>query len=581
MSISAGRVFGMLIFYGFPLIGLLIGMTVWGVSVCPAEILLLSEPLSAKYKVTLINRYAVDGDVRNLTLSFVKPHDSLDVSYSQIIHDYSVSSDRRFAEKKRVKTPDNADVTQIDFNESYKSIEVVRSFYVEAERPTPGSIGNAFSPMSNIPGYVERYLEETDYCQMSNMEIRRLSRGLADNSANQEQVVATILNWVLDNITRSPRGRYRDAVSAFNARSGDSAGIANLTAALLRNIGVPTRVVSGISVDNRWTVICDDVMWRPVAAAGMHFWIEIYYPGYGWVASDPLQCRNFVSPYYVKLAVGRDSREAGVDGSAFWTGTGSVDPQYEIQVFMEKEAEVKTVERFSTRPRNPVLVMPVRNYVYRNLKSMPAKSHQTFFDPARIQLEDLARLTVVSGEMIGLKNQCGDPPLQIPEVEGRKTASIGSLTPAFEFSIKKNMLYQQVVIDFPMKINHIAVELTSGGSALKNAAIQLLKDDKGKPGEMEAVSGELSLGESCGADYGVYYARFTERASLIMPGVYWLGFETTENQEIGWHAVPGNPVGHAFDTLMIAENGSCYVLNCDFGFSIEGDIWRPGNKRLD
>ena len=77
--------------------------------------------------------------------------------------------------------------------------------------------------------------------------------------------------------------RGHDAVDhfLFEARTGFCEQFASAEAVLLRAAGIPARLVTGFSGG---TVTGEDRLLRSGEA---HAWVEVWYPGVGWVASDP------------------------------------------------------------------------------------------------------------------------------------------------------------------------------------------------------------------------------------------------------------------------------------------------------
>jgi transglutaminase-like putative cysteine protease len=78
-----------------------------------------------------------------------------------------------------------------------------------------------------------------------------------------------------------PRGR--DAVDdfLFDTHVGFCELFASAEAVMLRTLGIPARVVSGLAYGTT------DGATRLYTAANAHAWVEVYYPGVGWSPSDP------------------------------------------------------------------------------------------------------------------------------------------------------------------------------------------------------------------------------------------------------------------------------------------------------
>ncbi|MBV9485147.1 MAG: transglutaminase domain-containing protein, partial [Frankiaceae bacterium] len=117
--------------------------------------------------------------------------------------------------------------------------------------------------------------------------ILQLARRVTSHASNRYEQVKDIETYLRGNETYtldSPvPGSGDDAVSDFLFR--DHAGFceqfASAEAVMLRTLGVPTRLVSGLAYGTR------DRTGRLYTAANAHAWVEVYYPGVGWSPSDP------------------------------------------------------------------------------------------------------------------------------------------------------------------------------------------------------------------------------------------------------------------------------------------------------
>ena len=82
----------------------------------------------------------------------------------------------------------------------------------------------------------------------------------------------------------------------WNLQAGVCQDFAHILLALLRQIGIPARYVSGYICSNK-----DDVR----GEGATHAWIEAYIPLNGWIGFDPTN-NTLVTDQHVRLAVGRN-----------------------------------------------------------------------------------------------------------------------------------------------------------------------------------------------------------------------------------------------------------------------------------
>ncbi|MCX7769903.1 MAG: transglutaminase-like domain-containing protein [Proteobacteria bacterium] len=113
---------------------------------------------------------------------------------------------------------------------------------------------------------IEKYLRETPKIQKNNKKIKDLAeditRGIKDNSEKAKAIVT----WVNKNIKKRLRDRS-SALEVLITKEGECEAHAMLTTALLRSIGIPTRIVGGIAYS------------RENKGFLYHAWNEVYIDG--------------------------------------------------------------------------------------------------------------------------------------------------------------------------------------------------------------------------------------------------------------------------------------------------------------
>ena len=114
--------------------------------------------------------------------------------------------------------------------------------------------------------------------------LRKTTHALVKPCRGYFQAVNAILNWVTSHFhyqsqTRSPL-------------QGDCTAAAKLTVQMLSEAGIPARTVIGVVVKNTSCLL---------SGKALHSFVEIYYPGTGWLFSDPLSSYHFVPASYVLL----------------------------------------------------------------------------------------------------------------------------------------------------------------------------------------------------------------------------------------------------------------------------------------
>jgi hypothetical protein len=118
-------------------------------------------------------------------------------------------------------------------------------------------------------------------------EVSTLARQITAGAANRYQEVVDLEHYLRTHETYTlnapvpPSGK--DAVDdfLFHTHLGFCELFASAEAVMLRTLGVPTRLVSGLAYGQQ------DGSQRLYTASNAHAWVEVYYPGVGWSPADP------------------------------------------------------------------------------------------------------------------------------------------------------------------------------------------------------------------------------------------------------------------------------------------------------
>lgn len=130
----------------------------------------------------------------------------------------------------------------------------------------------------------------------------RVARGVAAGAETQYDAASRVLSWVARQIRYDlDRTQSQEPDAVLARRSAYCTGVARLTVAMLRGLGIEAREVAGYVLADRG------------AGGEFHRWVEIRYPDRGWVFSDPLRSHHFVPATYLRLTDERAVREASAN----------------------------------------------------------------------------------------------------------------------------------------------------------------------------------------------------------------------------------------------------------------------------
>jgi transglutaminase-like putative cysteine protease len=150
----------------------------------------------------------------------------------------------------------------------------------------------------DYPEEIQKYLEATGKIQSDSDEITKLAKEIMGNEKDIAKIASKAAKWTHDNIeydkqlTQDISQGYigsRDAIETLRLRKGTCSEYTNVFIAVMRNLGVPTRFVTGI-----------------IYKGSYHAWAEFYLKDVGWIPVDPQMGTVEVTNRHIKLLEGVD-----------------------------------------------------------------------------------------------------------------------------------------------------------------------------------------------------------------------------------------------------------------------------------
>ena len=171
---------------------------------------------------------------------------------------------------------------------------------------------DATLPLPWIPPSVQRYLSSTDLVQSDDDRIVLLAQRITAKSGSEADAAQAISMWMQRNISYAmtpDTESSTDAVSTMASGQGICEGMAHLFLALARASGIPARYVAGyyiggditypLTTNSRSSV-------QVITPSASHAWVEVWYPGAGWVPYDPQTSAGFVDTHHMPVWTGLD-----------------------------------------------------------------------------------------------------------------------------------------------------------------------------------------------------------------------------------------------------------------------------------
>lgn len=144
------------------------------------------------------------------------------------------------------------------------------------------------SATDNDPEYLkEMYLQLPEQLPF---RVRDLAREITLDAVNRYEKAKAIESYLEQNYTYSlqtsvpPEGRDFTDYFLFDTKEGYCVHFATTMTVLLRSEGIPARYVTGFAPGERVAGTLDRYA---VAQKNAHAWVEVFFPGQGWVMFDP------------------------------------------------------------------------------------------------------------------------------------------------------------------------------------------------------------------------------------------------------------------------------------------------------
>ncbi len=154
----------------------------------------------------------------------------------------------------------------------------------------------AYSLPNTDPAMAE-YLGSSRFIRSDNKEIIQTARKIVGDEKDPVKAGLLINEWVHKTLKKTPTPGVPDAYTVLLTKQGDCNEHAVLSAALARAVGLPSRVVVGI------THFQDGFAY--------HAWVN-YWAGDTWFSADPLTGKAPIGPLYVALLYGDVDKHVNV-----------------------------------------------------------------------------------------------------------------------------------------------------------------------------------------------------------------------------------------------------------------------------
>ena len=513
--------------------------------------------------------------VRKTTLSFVMPRNFESPTFRQEIRDVDISFVPNPDEQKKSEDGRGNLIRTVVWNKPPGVIDVRMSVTAANTTGLETIETKAPFPLTKVARELQDYLGTTEQVQTDDPRIRSLSSELTKGVTTEFDAVQRLISWVVDHVSYVTPPQQYDAIYSLESGKGNCQNYSHLSAALLRAVGVPTRIVNGITMNRPF-----DVSWQKGVITfkmgqGRHSWIEVWFPDLGWVPFDPQNSVLFVSSRFIRVEVGIDNNETKNDGLLTWTqdrnATGKPTLQEAVNADFRKDEVRIRGERETYGPRN-LLLSPQVKASFQPLEIKPPPPLPEYTEKEKLALRFDTPL--IYGN------------LSFPEDVDFAFPRVTSSTGGDAFEMRRNFLvetaeyvttnltqYAQVVIlQKPVRLEKVGLALHNFGGE-GSLWVDVFADRDGKPGPPITASSLVNVADiSPRPGYRWVDFDFSRENTVLMPGAYWIALGFSGNPIVNWFYAYGKPVGPVHGTRYkgVFQGDWSSALNYEFNYRIAG-----------
>ena len=514
--------------------------------------------------------------IKKLVLSFVVPPSYESPTYKQAISDFELKFTPEPQEKKTHTDGRGNQIIVGTWTAPPAVIDVRLACSALNETKLEKLETSAPFPLAKMDPTMADYLKATEQVQVNDPRIQELATRLTQGVKTQFDAVQRIISWGVDHVHYVTPPKQYDAVYSFESGKGNCQNYSHLSAALLRAVGIPVRIVNGVTLNRPFDIALTEGVLTFKMGQGRHSWIEVWFPDLDWVPFDPQNTVLFVSNRFIRVEVGVDNNETKNDGLLRWLQAPTAKARPTLQEvinanFQEDKVEIRG-DRQAYGPKN-LLLSPEVLAEFKQIAIKPPPP-----PPPVITEEQKKELVYDVPFVFGNLQYPEDIDFAFP----RTTTAAGKdqfemsrsfLVETAEYVTTKMTQYAQVVVlNKPVKLQKIGLALHNfGGDG--QLWVELLHDQNGKPGEPVGVSEMVEL-ERLSLRPGYRWENFDfGRESLtLMPGRYWIALGFTGSPIVNWFYTYGKPVGPIDGTRYkgVFEQDWSGALSYEFNYRVTG-----------
>ena len=538
------------------LLSLFVAFLVCSARELSAELITVQGEMNSTLTAYLTRRLSSYSETKNLSFRMYLP-----ASQTEGLHTQTITKLRKTFNPFPTETRDFVDEygnsgVELIWNKEIRIIQTDLQFSVQ--------VFSNFYPIDSSAPYpvatderMKLYLNSTILSPSNDFMVNYIGRSIAYGLNREVDVVRNVFIWIDSHIRLSKEPETQksyDALSVLKRQKGDERGLCNLAASIFKGLGIPVRVVYGISFQQEIAVDTEGGRYIYDYPNDQKHWLEVYFPDLGWIAYDPVGTHFGTVSHVIKFSVGPDS-DFAVDRWEVEQGD-LIDFKEFIFDILSDNVKLETLEYNPDGSNRIVLSASVQG-----------------FTPYTKEPElDVGREPDTAGESdtrvpaergIIVQNSDVTRPLDIVATQNRVYAQ--------RFSIKTPIILAEVQLPL--------IKFADEGRIW----LEIYSDDDGKPGKL--LFNTLSIHSPrirfmMMENPWLSFPVGSKTDSYLAGGNYWIALRSSGNCIFNWYASCGNVIGISDDTrykdVSLKNPHWNNVLNFDMTFQIIG---RPAEPR--
>lgn len=555
-----------------------------------AENFMVKGDMASTIHYELLHQITAGDSMRKLMLSFVVPESFDSPTYKQQITNFKVRFSPEAEEKTTTTDARGNRIIQVSWTHVPGTVDAVISFDAQTNTGLKPIQSSAPFPPASAPKHLKVYLEASEQVQANDPAVRELSLKLTKGVRTQFDAVQKVVSWVVDHVRYvNPPVQY-DALYTLQTGKGNCQNFSHLTAALLRNVGVPVRIVNGVTMNQPFDVAWEKGTLTFKMGQGRHSWVEVWFPDLGWVPYDPQNMQFFISNRFVRIEVGVDNNETKNDGLVRWAQSSGARTKPTLQEtiggnFLSDSIKV-SAERQNYGPKNlllgPNVLAKVKETDVKPIPvplPMPPEPKPAPLPPEPLPAPSPKELRYNVPFVFGNLEFPENVDFAFPRATKAKGKNSFEMSRNFlvetaEFVTHSVTQYAQVVeLAKPVTLHRIALALHNFGGE-GHLWVDVFKDHEGEPGELLCTTQMIAL-EEISSKPGYRWVTFDFRDKerpVVKPGSYWIALGFSGKPVVNWFYTYGKPVGPVYGTRyksIFAKDWSG-ALNYEFNYKVVG-----------